>query len=291
MSAILAQTVEPAKSRVRLIALSYANYNNTIPMPGSRIRGESGLAEPPTVTGRTSTRRRDELLLRLERTPEDLEPMTGRKDDSNVVAIDRHHRTMTSPFWATLRDGLQQLQALDGFGWRLVVETLVEPDDARNAFARIHALKYVAGGQYGSPVATPRAGLVRALMLLDRELLPSGLTFPGFVHAQVESWDAWIAAIAPRKTQSGKIVRASTSDGRDIDENAYAMRAQYVRELDLAGLTQAQIATDLGITQQMVSKILKARDSEVSNVVWIDRREGRVYRDVTHRFDHPTVTS
>lgn len=171
------------------------------------------------------------------------------------------------------------------------METLVEPGDARSAFARIHALKYVAGGQYGSPVATPRAGLVKALVLLDRELLPAGLTFPGFVHAQVESWEAWLAAIRPRVNSKNKTVRATTSDGRDIDENAYAMRADFVRELALAGLTQAQIALDLGITQQMVSKILKTKDSEVSNVVWIDRREGRVYRDVTHRFDHPRVAS
>lgn len=285
MTAGLALKPQPAASRIRLIALALAGWHDALPMPGSNIRGESGKGETTNFSKRETNRARDELLLRLEK-PE--EAMEGREDDANVVAIDRHLDRRLSPFWKTMLESMTVLGVLDSFGHRLIVETLMDPRDPRGAFARIHALKYVAGGQPGVPLATPRAALLRALIRLDKELLPHGLVFPAYIHAQVDSWEAWLAAIRPKKTQSGKIVRASTSDGKDVDSHAYDMRDRYVRELANYGLTQQQIATDLGLSQPLVSKILGGK-KPLDTGVWIDKRDGRVYRDVTENFEQPRL--
>lgn len=240
------------ESRVRLIALSLASWHDHLPVPGSRVRGESGAGEPTTVSGRQSTKRRDELLLRLERERED--GLRGRPDDANVVSMDAYRRSHQGAFWQTLSETMTVLSVEDGYGHRLLLHVFVRPMDTRGALARCHALATVAGGNVGEgPVETPRYRLVKALVWLDRHL-PAGLVFPTTVVEQVAGWEQWLAAIRTRKTDEGRTIRSGA------DKASLRERDRYIRELtEMAGWTQQRVATHLGLNQSTIQRVLARR--------------------------------
>ena len=246
-AAIAAVDAKPRGDRIRLIALAFASWHDHLPVPTSKPRGEPGRGEHARRATYT-LRENEALTLRLERERDDA--LVGAADDRNVSSIVDHMRRKAGPFWRALEDAYTVAQVEEPFGCRLIVEVLIDPWDARTAAVRAHALPHIAGGPYGTPVETPRYRLLRALVLVDRHL--PEVRFPAEVVEQTQGWEEWLAAIRPRKTQSGKTVRSGA------DMQALRQRDRYVRELaQLAGWPQRRIATQLGLNQSTVARILQ----------------------------------
>lgn len=239
----------PRGDRRRLIALALAGWHDHLRIPASRPMGESGSGEPTTMSGRTSTRRRDELLLRLDRqqAPKPMS-LSAYRRATRPGDLERG----SHPCWSELERAMGVLAVRDSFGHRVLVETLVaEPlpgVDWRRVVAAIHALPFIAGGVQHA-VSAPRYGLLRALAALD-ELLPANLSFPREVHDQVEGWSAWLASVkgaASEKQQRSRSYRSAS-----------VLRDAHIFELSsLAGWSQARIAKELGVSQATVSRALR----------------------------------
>jgi hypothetical protein len=242
------------RPRTRLIALALAGWHDHVRITVSTVRGESGSGEQTTMSGRTSTRRRDELLLRLQ---------VG-SGDGRPTSMDayRHARRPgdlergSHPFWAELERAMTLLEQRDKFGHDLVVRTLVADPlpgaDWRRVVAAIHALPYIAGG-VSYAVCAPRYALVAALRELD-EILPANIVFPREVGDQVEGWNVWLASVkgaASAKQQRSRSYQAACS-----------LRDAHILELsNLAGWSQARIAVELGVHQSTVSRALKRTEA------------------------------
>jgi hypothetical protein len=234
--------------RRRLIALALAGWHDHVRVPASRPLGESGCGEATTVSGRTSTRRRDELLLCLD-ARETSKPMSlaAYRRASRPGDLERGGH----PCWSELERAMSVLAVRDPFGHQVLVETLVaEPlpgMDWRRVVAAIHALPFLAGG-VSHAVSAPRYGLVRALGALD-ELLPANLSFPREVHDQVEGWSEWLASV--RAAGSAKQQRSRSYQA------ATRLRDAHIVELsEMAGWPQSRIAHELGVSQATVSRAI-----------------------------------
>lgn len=206
-----------------------------IPVPGSRVRGEAGSGDPTTVTGRTSTRRRDELLLKLDRTDGEGDEGGSLVELAAVRAASHRH-----PAFAEVGRAMGRLRKVNPSAWRVLNRRLVGVCSGN--IAEVHALAEARLEEF--PLRTALIGLCR--------LLPEQMGFPREVVAGLAAWEEWLAACRPQSgRKQGQTVASSISPG------AQGQRFAFARALADAGVSQKLIAERLGVSQQAVSYMLR----------------------------------
>lgn len=249
----------PPRSRLRLVALLCMSWQD-FPVAGTVSHAESGrgIDEGRKVM---SARELDAELARIDQARD---AVAGTLVERTAI------RDIQHPAYRHLEQAMRQLARLDQAGARLIRETLVGRSGPQ-ALAMVSSLPYV-DIQPGREPETPRHRLVAALVTLDR-LLPDVLLFPRHVIDQTYAWDGWLEAIRPRRTKDGKTVR-SGADAKALQE-----RDRYVLELSQTGMSQKDIGQRLGLSQQLVSRIVNRATAE--SEWFVDPDTGRRYRDVT----------